>query len=120
MVPAVAPADHARPARISAVYVYLQRASSATAGARPDSLRRVAVVFEFRDVADDQVRNARSVDARLRGHVVSRLSGFHVVEPQRNDPYVRDLRQRRREYDETQGHPAGPVGRSGPGFARPD
>ena len=46
------------------------------------------VVFEFRNGADDQVRNAGRVDPRLRGHVVARISGFHVVESQRHDAHV--------------------------------
>ena len=42
-----------------------------------------------------EVRHARRLDARVRGHVVARLSRLHVVQPQRHDAHVRDLRQRR-------------------------
>ena len=48
------------------------------------------MVRELRDVADDEVRHARRLDARLRGHVVAGISGLHVVESQRHDPHVRD------------------------------
>ena len=39
------------------------------------------LVRKLRDGADDQVRHARRVDARLRRYVVARIPGFHVVEP---------------------------------------
>ena len=45
------------------------------------------------------LRHAGRVDARLRRHVVARLSGLHGVEPQRHAAHVRDVRQRRREHD---------------------
>ena len=57
---------------------------------------------EFRDGADDQVRHARRVDARVRRYVVARISRFHVVESQRHDAHVRNLRQRRREHHASQ------------------
>ena len=70
--------------------------------ARSDSLRRAALVLEFRDDQDDRLRNAWSLDARFRRHVVAGISGLHVVESQRHDPHVRDVRQWRREHDEAQ------------------
>src|SRR5262245_13933973 len=97
------------------MFIHLQRTGSAAIHARPDSLWRAAVVFELRNVADDQVRNARRLDARIRGYVVARLSGVYVIEPQRDDSNVRNLRQRRRQYDEAQGRSAGRFGgRRGP------
>ena len=40
------------------------------------------------------------LDARLRRHVVARLSRVHVVEPQRHDPDVRDPGHQRRQHDQ--------------------
>ena len=73
---------------------------------RSDRVRRAADVCQLRDDAAHQVRHARRVDARLRGHVVARLPRLHVVEPQRPGPDVRDVRQRRRDDDEAQGRAA--------------
>ena len=100
LVPAVASADHARPARVGAVPLHLQRPGAAEPDARSDPLRRAADVRELRDDAVDEVRHARRVDARLRRHVVARLSRVHVVESQRPRAHVRDVRQRRRDDDE--------------------
>ena len=72
----------------------------------PDALRRDAVVRQLRDGAVDEVRHARRVDARLRGHVVAGVPRVHVVEPQRARPHVRDVRQRRRDDDEAPGDAA--------------
>ena len=88
---AVASADHARPARVAAAALHLQRPGAAEPDSRSDPLRRAAVVRELRDDADDRVRHARRLDARLRRHVVARLSRLHVVEPQRHAPDVRDF-----------------------------
>ena len=123
LVPALAPADHARHARVHAVHVRLQRPGAAEPVARPDPLRRAPVVRELGDGADDQVRHARRVDARLHGHVVAGLPGLHGVQPQRHDADVRDLRQRRREDDEARpqqrGGPRRHRSASGSGRCRP-
>ena len=116
VVPAVAPADHARPARVGAVPLHLQRPGAAEPDARSDPLRRAADVRELRDDPADEVRHARRLDPRLRGHVVAGLPGLHVVEPQRHGPDVRDVRQRRRHDDEAQGGER----RRPPGGAGPD
>ena len=57
------------------------------------------MVLQFRNDEDDRLRHARRVDARVRGYVVARLSGFHELESQRHAAHVRDVRQRRREHD---------------------
>ena len=103
VVPAVASAGDARPARVGAVPLHVQRPGATEPDPRSDPLRRAADVRQLRDDAADQVRHARRVDARLRRHVVAGLPGLHVVEPQRPDPDVRDVRQRRRDDDEAHG-----------------
>ena len=42
----------------------------------------------FEMTQDDRLRDAGRVDARLRGHVVAGLPGFHVLEPQRHAAHV--------------------------------
>ena len=72
------------------------------------SLRRAADDGELRDSADGQMRHARRLDARLRGHVVARLSRLHVVEPQRRSvcgSRARAARTRRSCASETRMHP---------------
>ena len=102
VLPGMAPADHARPARIAAAALHLQRTIAAEPDARPDPLRRDAVVLEFRNDQDDQLRHARRVDARVRRYVVARLSGLHEFQSQRHAAHVRDVRQRRRQHDAAQ------------------
>ena len=106
LVPAVAPAHHARPARVDPVPLRLQRAGAAEPRLRPDPVRRAALVLELRDGADDQVRHAGRVDPRVHGRLVAGLPRRHVLQPQRHDADVRDVRQRRRHHDG-----ARPVGR---------
>ena len=98
LVPAVASADHARPASGADAALHVQRPGAAESDARSDSLRRDADDGEFRDGAVREIRHARRVDARLRGHVVAGLSRVHVVEPQRHHPDVRDSGVQRREH----------------------
>ena len=56
------------------------------------------VLRQFRNDQDDQLRHARRVDARVRRHVVARLSRLHDFQPQRHAAHVRDVRQRRRQH----------------------
>ncbi len=100
LVPEDASAGDARPARIGAVPLHLLRPGAAESQPRSDRLRRTADVCQLRDDAAHQAGHARGLDARLRGHVVARLSRLHVVQPQRPGADVRDLRQRRRDDDE--------------------
>ena len=86
---------------------------------RSDPLRRAADDGELRDGADDQVRHAGRVDARLRRHVVARLSRVHVLEPQRHDPDVRDSGHQRREHDQAAARQSERAGQRRPGGARP-
>ena len=113
LVPRLAPADHARPARVGAVPLHLQWSGAPEPDARPDRLRRAAVVRELRDGAADQVRHAGRLDPRLRRHVVARVSGVHGVEPQRADPLLRDVRQRRRDDDDAAPQDRGQHARAG-------
>ncbi len=116
VVPAVASAGDARPARVGAVPLHVLRTGAAEPDSRSDPVRRAADVRQLRDGAADQVRHARRVDARLRRHVVAGLPRVHVLESQRPDPDVRDVRQRRRDDDEADGRRT-PVPRRAP--ARP-
>ena len=112
LVPEVAPADHARPARVGAVPLHLQRPGAAEPLARSHPLRRAAPLLELRDEPGREVRHAGDLDPRLRGHVVARLPGLHVLEPQRHGADVRDLRQRRGHHHEAQGGASRGRGRS--------
>ena len=82
--------------------------------ARSHPLWRAALVLQFRNGADDQVRHARRLDAWLRRYVVARLSGLHVVESQRHAAHVRNVRQRRREHHAPPHHQSGRRGGGGP------
>ncbi len=55
---------------------------------------------ELRDGTVCEVRHARRLDARVRGHVVAGVSRVHVVESQRHDPDVRDSGIQRGEHAE--------------------
>ena len=59
-----ASADHARPARVAAAALHLQRRGAAESESRSDSLRRAAVLLELRAVADDEVGHAGRLHAR--------------------------------------------------------
>ena len=85
-----ASADHARPARGAAAPLHLQRRSAAEPESRSDSLRRAAVLLELRAGADDEVRHARRLHARVHGRLVARLSRLGRLQPQRHDADVRD------------------------------
>ncbi len=92
-----APADHARPARVAAAALHLQRRGAAESEPRSDSLRRAPLLLELRAVADDQVGHARRLYACLHGRLVSRLPRVRGLQPQRHDADVRDAgRQRHR------------------------
>ena len=83
-----ASADHARPARGAAAPLHLQRRSAAEPEPRSDSLRRAAVLLELRAGADDEVRDARRLHARVHGRLVPRLSRLGRLQPQRHDADV--------------------------------
>ena len=84
------PADHARPARVAAAALYLQRRGAAEPQSRSDSLHRAAVLLELRAGADDEVGNAGRLHPRLHGRLVARLPGLGRLQPQRHDADVRD------------------------------
>ena len=83
-------ADHARPARVAAAPLYLQRRRAAESESRSDPVHRAAVLLELRAAADDEVRDARRLHARVHGRLVAGLSRVGRLQPQRHDADVRD------------------------------
>ena len=68
-----ASADHARPARIAAAALHLQRRSAAEPEPRSAPLRRAALLLELGAGADDEVGHAGRVHARVHGRLVAGL-----------------------------------------------
>ena len=85
-----ASADRARPARVAAAALHLQRRGAAESEPRSDSLCRAALLLELRAVADDQVGHAGRLYACLHGRLVARLPRVGGLQPQRHDADVRD------------------------------
>ncbi len=84
------PADHARPARVVGAALHLQRWSAPESQSRSDPLHGAAVLLELRAGADDEVRDAGCLHARLHGRLVAGLPRFGRLQPQRHDADVRN------------------------------